>query len=65
MTLAVTKTKAEQALSHNFEAVAAKLPGGRAVTEARNVAIGAFAVWLAARATSLPKRVTDPEPAAD
>jgi Fe-S cluster assembly protein SufD len=43
MTLAVTKTKAEQALSHNFEAVAAKLPGGRVVAEARKVAIGAFA----------------------
>ena len=43
MTLAVTKTKAEQALSHNFEAVAAKLPGGRAVAEARKVAIGVFA----------------------
>jgi Fe-S cluster assembly protein SufD len=43
MTLAVTKTKAEQALSHNFEAVAAKLPGGHAVAEARKAAIGAFA----------------------
>ena len=43
MTLAVTKTKAEQALSHNFEAVAAKLPGGPAVAAARKAAIGAFA----------------------
>jgi Fe-S cluster assembly protein SufD len=43
MTLAVTKTKAEQALSHNFEAVAAKLPGGNAVAEARKAAIGTFA----------------------
>jgi Fe-S cluster assembly protein SufD len=43
MTLAVTKTKAEQALSHNFEAVAAKLPGGAAVAAARKAAIGAFA----------------------
>jgi Fe-S cluster assembly protein SufD len=43
MTLAVTRTKAEQALSHNFEAVAAKLPGGPAVAAARKAAIGAFA----------------------
>jgi len=43
MTLAVTRTKAEQALSHNFEAVAARLPGGSAVAEARKAAIGAFA----------------------
>jgi len=43
MTVAATKTKAEQALSQNFEAVAAKLPGGRAVAEARKAAIGAFA----------------------
>ena len=43
MTVAATKTKAEQALSRNFEAVAAKLPGGRAVAEARKAAIGAFA----------------------
>ncbi len=43
MTVAATRTKAEQALSQNFEAVAAKLPGGRAVAEARKAAIGAFA----------------------
>ena len=43
MNVAVTKTKAEQALSQQFEAVAAKLPGGRAVAEARKAAIGAFA----------------------
>ncbi len=43
MTVALTRTKVEQALSHDFEAVAAKLPGGRAVTEARKAAIGTFA----------------------
>ena len=43
MTVALTRTKVEQALSHSFEAVAAKLPGGRAVAEARKAAIGAFA----------------------
>src|SRR5882724_1879505 len=43
MTVALTKTKVEQALSHSFEAVAEKLPGGRAVAEARKAAIGAFA----------------------
>ena len=43
MTLAVTRTKAEQALSQNFEAVAAKLPGAGAVAEARKAAIGTFA----------------------
>jgi Fe-S cluster assembly protein SufD len=43
MTVAATKTKAEQALSQNFEAVAAKLPGGRAIAEARKAAIGVFA----------------------
>ncbi len=43
MTVAATKTKAEQALSQNFEAVAARLPGGRAIAEARKAAIGAFA----------------------
>jgi Fe-S cluster assembly protein SufD len=43
MTVAATKTKAEQALSQSFEAVAARLPGGRAVAEARKAAIGAFA----------------------
>jgi len=43
MTVALTKTKVEQALSQSFEAVAAKLPGGHAVAEARKAAIGAFA----------------------
>jgi Fe-S cluster assembly protein SufD len=43
MTVAVTRTKAEQAYSETFEAVAAKLPGNRAVAEARKAAIGAFA----------------------
>jgi Fe-S cluster assembly protein SufD len=43
MTVAATKTKAEQALSSNFEAVAARLPGGQAVAEARKAAIGVFA----------------------
>ncbi len=43
MTVAVTRTKVEQAYSESFEAVAAKLPGGRAVAEARKAAIGAFA----------------------
>ena len=43
MTVAATKTKAEQALSRNFEVVAPKLPGGRAVAEARKAAIGTFA----------------------
>jgi Fe-S cluster assembly protein SufD len=43
MTVALTRTKAEQAFSEHFEAVAAKLPGGRAVAEARKAAIGAFA----------------------
>ena len=43
MTVAATKTKAEQALSQNFEAVAGQLPGGRAIAEARKAAIGTFA----------------------
>jgi Fe-S cluster assembly protein SufD len=43
MTVALTRTKAEQAFSEHFEAVAAKLPGGRAVAEMRKAAIGAFA----------------------
>jgi Fe-S cluster assembly protein SufD len=42
MTVAATKTKAEQALTQSFEAVAARLPGGRAVAEARKAAIGVF-----------------------
>jgi Fe-S cluster assembly protein SufD len=40
---AVPKTQAEQALACNFEAVAGKLPGARAVADMRNAAIGAFA----------------------
>src|SRR5262245_24498950 len=43
MTLASTRTKVEQALSRSFEAVAAKLPGGDAIAEARKAAIGTFA----------------------
>jgi Fe-S cluster assembly protein SufD len=43
MTVTLTRTKAEQALSHSFEAVAGRLPGGRAVADARKAAIGAFA----------------------
>jgi len=43
MTVAITRTKAEQGLTQNFEAVAAKLPGNPAVAEARRAAIGAFA----------------------
>ena len=43
MTVAVTRTKAEQGLAQNFEGVAAKLPGGRAVADVRKAAIGAFA----------------------
>ena len=43
MTVAVPRTKAEQAYSESFEAVATKLPGGRAMADARKAAIGAFA----------------------
>jgi Fe-S cluster assembly protein SufD len=43
MTVAITRTKAEQGLSQNFEAVAPQLPGGPAVAAARRAAIGAFA----------------------
>lgn len=43
MTVTLTRTKVEQALSHSFEAVAGRLPGGRAVADARKAAIGAFA----------------------
>jgi Fe-S cluster assembly protein SufD len=42
MTVALTRTKAEQAFPGMFEAVAARLPGGAAVAEARKAAIGAF-----------------------
>src|SRR5262245_53283039 len=43
MTVAVTRTKAEQALTESFEAVAGALPGNAAVREARRRAIGTFA----------------------
>jgi Fe-S cluster assembly protein SufD len=43
MTVAATRTKAEQALSQNFEAVASRLPGGPAVAVVRKAAIGLFA----------------------
>jgi Fe-S cluster assembly protein SufD len=43
MTVAITRTKAEQGLSQNFEAVASQLPGGAVVAAARRAAIGAFA----------------------
>jgi Fe-S cluster assembly protein SufD len=43
MTVAIARTKAEQAFTQNFEAAAAKLPGGPAVAAARRAAIGAFA----------------------
>ncbi len=42
MTIAVMKTKAEQALTEAFEVNAAKLPGNTAVSEARRDAIGKF-----------------------
>lgn len=42
MTVAVMKTKVEQALASNFEAVAEQLPGGRAVADARRQAIALF-----------------------
>jgi Fe-S cluster assembly protein SufD len=54
MTVAVTKTKAEQPFTRKFEAVASKLPGSRAVAEARSAAIGAFA------ALGLPHRRLEP-----
>jgi Fe-S cluster assembly protein SufD len=43
MTVAVSRTKAEQALTQQFEAVAGRLPGDAAIGEARKAAIGAFA----------------------
>jgi Fe-S cluster assembly protein SufD len=43
MTVTATRTKAEQALSRSFEAVAGALPGGAAVAAARKAAIGTFA----------------------
>jgi Fe-S cluster assembly protein SufD len=42
MTVALTRTKAEQAFPEMFEAVAARLPGDAAVAEARKAAIGTF-----------------------
>ncbi len=42
MTIAVMKTKAEQALTEAFEQAAPKLPGGAAVQAARKDAIGTF-----------------------
>jgi Fe-S cluster assembly protein SufD len=42
MTVALTRTKAEQAFAELFEAVAPELPGNPAVAEARKAAIGAF-----------------------
>jgi Fe-S cluster assembly protein SufD len=43
MTVAITRTKAEQGFTQNFEAAAAQLPGGPGVAAARRAAIGAFA----------------------
>jgi Fe-S cluster assembly protein SufD len=42
MTVALTRTKAEQAFPEMFEAVAARLPGSAVVAEARKAAIGTF-----------------------
>ena len=42
MNVAVLKTKAEQALTETFTAIAEKLPGGPAVRKRRNEAIGRF-----------------------
>jgi Fe-S cluster assembly protein SufD len=42
MTVALTRTKAEQAFPEMFETVATRLPGGTGVAEARKAAIGAF-----------------------
>jgi Fe-S cluster assembly protein SufD len=42
MGMIVAKTKAEQALTEQFDAIAAKLPGGEPVAAARKAAIGAF-----------------------
>ena len=43
MNIAVMKTKAEQAISESFEAVAGKLPGSEAVEAMRAQAIGRLA----------------------
>jgi Fe-S cluster assembly protein SufD len=40
--IAIAKTKAEDALARAFDQVAERLPGGRAVAEARRSAIGTF-----------------------
>ena len=42
MNVAVMKTKTEQALSEAFETAAPKLPGGKAVADARRAAIARF-----------------------
>ena len=42
MNVAVLKTKAEQALTEDFAAVADELPGGEAVAKVRSAAIGRF-----------------------
>src|SRR5690606_40592 len=43
MNVGLTKTKAEQAFTESFEAIASKLPGSEAVRELRRKAIGTFA----------------------
>ncbi len=43
MTATITKTRAELSLAENFDSIVGKLPGGRAVAEARKAAIGTFA----------------------
>jgi Fe-S cluster assembly protein SufD len=43
MTVAVSRTKAEQALTQQFETVAGRLPGDAAIGAARKTAIGTFA----------------------
>jgi Fe-S cluster assembly protein SufD len=42
MTVALTRTKAEQAFAEMFEAVAQRLPGSPQIAEVRKAAIGAF-----------------------
>ncbi len=43
MAVAIQKTRAEEALAQNFESVVDRLPGGRAVADARRNAMGTFA----------------------
>ena len=43
MNVGLTKTKAEQAFTESFDAIAARLPGSGAVRELRRRAIGIFA----------------------